>query len=129
MNSAVAITGIQPPPVCNNAGWTGIGVVYGRAGRIEYNPLKWFIQTRGPHEFQLVGVDDINPLGRAIRQIVFVALRIDEADVERHQLTAGNWNSRQALRFRVQRRTGTGNRAEEHTSELKSHSNIQYAVF
>src|SRR2546426_9103183 len=41
MNSAVAITGIQPPPVCNNAGWTGIGVVYGRAGRIEYNPLKW----------------------------------------------------------------------------------------
>src|ERR1700687_5617016 len=107
MQRAVAVSGIEPPPVGDNASRAGGSANYGRASLVEHQPRKWFIQASGPHECQVDGVDDIDAPGPAIRQIVFIALRIEKADVERLQWTAER-NGRQTLSLRVRRRPRTG---------------------
>src|ERR1700730_206447 len=96
MARAVAGAGIEPPAVRHNAGRTGGSVVYSSAGFVEHDPLKRLIEAGRPLEFEFVGVDDVDALARAISQIEFFAVRIDEADVERLELNAGDGNGSHA---------------------------------
>ncbi len=73
MERAVTVAGIQPPPVRNHAVWTGGWPVYGGAGFVEHDPLKWLIEADGPLECEQAGVDDLYTLVGLVGQIVFRA--------------------------------------------------------
>src|SRR5437868_5673462 len=92
MQRAIAVSGIEPATVGGDAGWTGRRVVYARARAVEYDPLKRFIEAGGAHEFEVADVNNIDAPGRAVSQIIFRAIWIDEADVERFDLNAGDSN-------------------------------------
>src|SRR5215472_2103651 len=84
--------------------WTGDIVVNG-AVRVESNADE---TTDGPLEPEVIGGDNVNPGIRTISQIVFRAIRIDPADIERTQRMARNRNGCQAPGLCRRRRAGTG---------------------
>src|SRR5690242_348510 len=101
MQRAIAVSGVKPATVGRNAGGTGPGVVYRRARAVEYDALKGLVQAGGAHEFEVLDVDDVDALGRAVSQIIFGSRGIDEADVERFHLNAGDSDRGQAPGLRV----------------------------
>ena len=64
-------------------------VIYRSASAVEYDTDK---AADGPLELERLGADDIDTRVRAIRQVVLLAIRIDEADIERLQRIAGDLN-------------------------------------
>jgi hypothetical protein len=76
---AVAIAGIEPAAVGDDAVRSGVVVIDGTV-RIERYSHK---ADDGPLEGERAGVDDVDPVIGAVAEIVFSAQRIDPADIER----------------------------------------------
>jgi hypothetical protein len=55
--------------------------------------------AEGSLPLELLGVDDVNSRIRAVTQVIFRALRIDSADIERPQRIARYENARDAFGF------------------------------
>ncbi len=51
----------------------------------EHDSLKWFIESDGPNQCEVMCVDDVDALARTIAQVVLPTLRINETDIERRQ--------------------------------------------
>ena len=88
MQSAVAIARVKPTPARDHSGRTSGSIVHCSTGGVEHVTRERFVGTHRADVHQAVGVDDVHRFAGAIAQIVFAAIRIDEADVERRN---GKW--------------------------------------
>ena len=94
LERAVAVTGIEPPAMGNDAVGAGLIVVHSSAGCVEHDAHE---TAEPPLEGEVVGVDDIDAGVRAISEVVLGAVRIDPADVVRPQRVAGDLDRGPAL--------------------------------